>query len=247
MKVPWDIFWESKPWSGKVGLLDDERDALSMPMQRDAMRAGRIPDLNTDDAGDHREGRQRPLAAHRHLQHQGRRSPTTRRCRRPRPGSTTRGRATCSAQSLYYLPKGTKPDVLSFWGPDTNGVVQNDLLWVVCEVEEAGARARVPELPARREERVRQLRAVQRLHAAAEHDRRRVAGQEGPDPEEPRARRSCGPTSSRTTRSCSRSASPAPSSGRTPGRSSRPAEWSPLDLARARRSLASSGSRSSSS
>ena len=33
--------------------------------------------------------------------------------------------------ALYYLPKGTKPDVLSFWGPDKNGVVQNDLLWVL--------------------------------------------------------------------------------------------------------------------
>ena len=40
MKVPWDIFWESEPWTGKVGILDDERDALAMPMQRDAMREG---------------------------------------------------------------------------------------------------------------------------------------------------------------------------------------------------------------
>jgi spermidine/putrescine transport system substrate-binding protein len=32
---------------------------------------------------------------------------------------------------LYYLPKGTKGDVLSFWGPDKNGVVQNDTLWVL--------------------------------------------------------------------------------------------------------------------
>jgi spermidine/putrescine-binding protein len=31
---------------------------------------------------------------------------------------------------LYYLPDGTKPDVLSFWGPDRNGVVQNDFLWI---------------------------------------------------------------------------------------------------------------------
>ena len=35
------------------------------------------------------------------------------------------------AAVLYYLPKGTKPDVISFWGPDQGGVVQNDLLWVV--------------------------------------------------------------------------------------------------------------------
>ena len=49
MKVPWDIFWESRPWTGKVGLLDDERDAPRMPMQRDAMREGHDPDLNTED------------------------------------------------------------------------------------------------------------------------------------------------------------------------------------------------------
>ena len=41
------------------------------------------------------------------------------------------------------------------------------------QVQEAGARARVPQLHARQEERLRQLRAVQRLLAAAEHDRRR--------------------------------------------------------------------------
>ncbi len=49
MKVPWDIFWESQPYKGKVGILDDKRDALAMPMQRDAMRTGRRPDLNTED------------------------------------------------------------------------------------------------------------------------------------------------------------------------------------------------------
>ena len=47
MKVPWDIFWESKAWKGKVGILDDERDALAMPMQRDAMRVGRHRPIST--------------------------------------------------------------------------------------------------------------------------------------------------------------------------------------------------------
>src|SRR5581483_3955745 len=50
MDVPWDIFWHSQPYRGHVGLLDDKRDGLSMPMQRDAMRAGVRPDLNTEDA-----------------------------------------------------------------------------------------------------------------------------------------------------------------------------------------------------
>jgi spermidine/putrescine transport system substrate-binding protein len=130
MKVPWDIFWESKPWSGKVGILDDERDALSMPMQRDAMRAGRIPDLNTEDpAIIAKAGKDlsqltgisnikvditdyQTLPEAKSWLHQA-------------------WSGDMLGAVLYYLPKGVKPDVISFWGPDTGGVVQNDLLWVV--------------------------------------------------------------------------------------------------------------------
>ena len=32
--------------------------------------------------------------------------------------------------AFYYMPKGVKPDVLSFWGPEQNGVVQNDFLCI---------------------------------------------------------------------------------------------------------------------
>jgi len=32
--------------------------------------------------------------------------------------------------AFYYLPKGVKADVLSFWGPEQNGVVQNDFFCV---------------------------------------------------------------------------------------------------------------------
>ena len=32
--------------------------------------------------------------------------------------------------AFYYMPKGVKPDVLSFWGPDSNGVVQNDFFCI---------------------------------------------------------------------------------------------------------------------
>ncbi len=43
MDVPWDIFWKAQAYRGKVGILDDRRDALSMPMQRDALRRGPGP------------------------------------------------------------------------------------------------------------------------------------------------------------------------------------------------------------
>jgi spermidine/putrescine-binding protein len=32
--------------------------------------------------------------------------------------------------AFYYLPKGVPPSVLSFWGPDQNGVVQNDFFCI---------------------------------------------------------------------------------------------------------------------
>ena len=32
--------------------------------------------------------------------------------------------------AFYYMPKGVSPDVLSYWSPDANGVVQNDFLFV---------------------------------------------------------------------------------------------------------------------
>ena len=130
MKVPWDIFWESQDWKGKVGLLDDERDALSMPMQRDAMRSGTTPDLNTDDAAI-------IAKAGRDLQQ------LTNICNikvtitdyQTLPEAKSWLHHSWSGDlvsaALYYLPKNTKPEVLSFWGPDKNGVVQNDTFWIL--------------------------------------------------------------------------------------------------------------------
>jgi spermidine/putrescine transport system substrate-binding protein len=36
---------------------------------------------------------------------------------------------------FYYLPEGTPPEVLSFWGPESGGVVQNDFLFVTRAAE----------------------------------------------------------------------------------------------------------------
>jgi spermidine/putrescine transport system substrate-binding protein len=130
MKVPWDIFWESRQWSGKVGLLDDDRDALAMPMQRDAMRRGVVPDLNTDDpAIIAKAGRDlAQLTSICNIK-------VTITDYQTLPEAKTWLHHSWSGDligaALYYLPKGTKPGVLSFWGPSTNGVVQNDLLLVM--------------------------------------------------------------------------------------------------------------------
>jgi spermidine/putrescine transport system substrate-binding protein len=130
MKVPWDIFWESKPWTGKVGILDDERDSLAMPMQRDAMHKGVIPDLNTEDptiiakAGD-------DLSQLTNISNIKVDITDYQTLPEAKSWLHHAWSGDMLAAVLYYLPKGTKPDVISFWGPDTGGVVQNDLLWVV--------------------------------------------------------------------------------------------------------------------
>ena len=172
-----------RPYRGKVGLLDDKRDALSMPMQRDAMHAGVRPDLNTEDpaivakAGTDLE----QLTSICNIK-------VTITDYQTLPEAKTWLHHSWSGDivgaAIYYMPKGVKPDVLSFWAPDKNGVVQNDFLCIGRSTKKPGAGARLPRLHARREERLRQLRPAERLHPAAEADRRRAPDQAGPDPED---------------------------------------------------------------
>ena len=71
MDVPWDIFWHAQAYRGKVGILDDRRDALSMPMQRDAMQQGDAARPQHRGRGRRQQGPERPLRAQRHLQPEG--------------------------------------------------------------------------------------------------------------------------------------------------------------------------------
>ena len=125
MDVPWDIFWQAQAYRGQVGILDDRRDALSMPMQRDAMHNGVRPDLNTEDPTVITKAQKdlsqlssicNPKVAITDYQ--------------TLPEGKTVLHHSWSGDLLggafYYMPKGVKPDVLSFWGPSENGVVQND-------------------------------------------------------------------------------------------------------------------------
>jgi len=129
MPVPWDIFWHAQAYRGQVGILDDKRDALSMPMQRDAMRTGVRPDLNTEDAAviSHAERELAQLGAICNPK-------VTITDYQTLPEGKTVLHHSWSGDLLsaafYYLPKGVKADVLSFWGPQQNGVVQNDFLCI---------------------------------------------------------------------------------------------------------------------
>ena len=169
MDVPWDIFWHAQAYRGKVGILDDRRDALSMPMQRDAMRKGARPDLNTEDEDVvDRRPQSELVRAQRASATRRSRSPTTRRCPRARRCCTTPGRATCSSAAFYYLPKGVNARRALVLGAGAERRRAERLLLHRAHGEAPGARARVHQLHARREERVRQLRQLHRLHAAAE-------------------------------------------------------------------------------
>jgi spermidine/putrescine transport system substrate-binding protein len=129
MDVPWDIFWKSQAYRGKVGLLDDKRDGLSMPMQRDAMRAGERADLNTEDSAI-------VAKAGRDLEQ------LTGICNikvtitdyQTLPEGKTVLHHSWSGDligaAIYYLPPKVSPEVLSFWSPDRDGVVQNDFFCI---------------------------------------------------------------------------------------------------------------------
>ena len=129
MDVPWDIFWHSQPYRGRVGVLDDKRDALSMPMQRVAMHKGIAPDLNTEDRGliDSAERELSQLNGICNVK-------VTITDYQTLPEGKTVLHHSWSGDLLsgafYYMPKGVKPDVLSYWGPPSNGVVQNDFLCI---------------------------------------------------------------------------------------------------------------------
>lgn len=129
MDVPWDVFWHSSAYRGRVGVLDDKRDALSMPLQRDAMRSGVRPDLNTEDP------KLISQAEHELAELNGICNvKVTITDYQTLPEAKTVLHQSWSGDVLsgafYYMPKGVKPDVLSFWAPSTNGVVQNDFLCI---------------------------------------------------------------------------------------------------------------------
>jgi spermidine/putrescine transport system substrate-binding protein len=127
--VPWDIFWHSEAYKGKVGLLDDYRDGLSMPMQREGLRQGRIPDLNTEDA----TIIQAAGAALEELSQIANIKVAITDYQTLPEGKTVLHHSWSGdlvSAALYYLPEGTPADVLSFWGPTKGGVVQNDFFCI---------------------------------------------------------------------------------------------------------------------
>ena len=109
MDVPWDIFWHAQAYRGKVGILDDRRDALSMPMQRDAMQKGTSGPTSTPRTPTSSRRRRAISPSSAASATRRSRSPTTRRCPRARPCCTTRGRETCSRPRSTTCRRASRP------------------------------------------------------------------------------------------------------------------------------------------
>ena len=120
-----------------------------MPMQRDAMRTGRRPDLNTEDqkivakAGKDL-GQLTDIANVKVAITDYQTLPEGKTWLHQSWSGDLLGAA------FYYMPKGVPPSVLSYWSPDENGVVQNDFFCIGRTAKNPALAHRVHQLHARR-------------------------------------------------------------------------------------------------
>src|SRR6476660_4082230 len=107
MDQPWDIFWESQAYKGKVALLSENRETIGMAL----LRKGNT-DINTEDSA---------LVNSAVCDLQDQTVPE---------GSSWLNQAWSGdmiAGYIYYLPKGTPASALAFWKPPRGeGPIQND-------------------------------------------------------------------------------------------------------------------------
>ena len=214
-----------RPTAARSAILDDRRDALSMPMQRDAMRTRRPARPQHRGPGGRRQGAARPRRSSARSATRRSRSPTTRRCPRARRCCTSRGRATCSAPPSTTCRRASRRPCSRSGGPEPERRRPERLLLHRARRRRA-RRSRTSSSTSCSTRRTPTTNFVnftgytppqKNIDAEALIKR-------GADPEDARRRRSSGPTSSPPTRSCCSSASRAQRSGTTPGRSSRPAD-----------------------
>ena len=118
----WNMPWQGAQYKGKVAVLDDYRETISLAL----LRAGNL-DLNTTSTAQI-QAAGRALQQLSALTTCGSTTTTTPTCRPGRRGFTSRGRATWRCPT-EYLPKGTSVDTIGYWfPPDRKGPVANDLM-----------------------------------------------------------------------------------------------------------------------
>jgi spermidine/putrescine transport system substrate-binding protein len=126
MPQPWDIFWDSGAYKGKVALLSEERETIGMAL----LRKG-ILDINTEDPQliDQAVADLKELYGICNIKVGDIQYQTI-------PEGTSWLNQAWSgdmiAGYIYYLPKGTPPTALGYWKADKGKVpVQNDC-WSIC-------------------------------------------------------------------------------------------------------------------
>jgi spermidine/putrescine transport system substrate-binding protein len=126
MSQPWDIFWQSQAYSGKVALLSEDRETIAMAL----LRRG-ITDINTEDPKKINQA----VADLKQLY-----SICNIKVGDSQYQTIPEGTAWLNqgwsgdaiAGYIYYLPKGTPGKVLSYWKAAKGKVpVQNDC-WSIC-------------------------------------------------------------------------------------------------------------------
>ncbi len=121
---PYDIFWDSKPYAGKVAILDDQREALGMTLLR-----RHIYDINTEDPklinrAEKDLSQLTSLANVKVNVNDYTDIPS---------GATYISQAWSGdmATANQYLPKGVPASVLGYWSPHKNAETQNDMITVL--------------------------------------------------------------------------------------------------------------------
>ncbi len=121
---PYDIFWDARAYSGKVAILDDEREALAMALLRRHER-----DVNTESPKLVNQA-QKDLSQLTTLVNV--KTNTSDYTDLP-AGKTwlTQAWSGDMAGAPSYMPKGTPITVVGYWRPQQNAVVGSDMITVL--------------------------------------------------------------------------------------------------------------------
>jgi spermidine/putrescine transport system substrate-binding protein len=121
MTQPWDIFWESSAYKGKVALLSEQRETIAMAL----LRKGHL-DINTEDP----KLIDQAVADLKQLYDVCNIKVGDVQYQTVPEGTSWLNQAWSGdmiAAYIYYLPKGTPASVLSYWKADKGKVpIQND-------------------------------------------------------------------------------------------------------------------------
>ncbi len=117
----WDMPWQASAYKGKVAVLDDDREGISLAL----LKAG-IFDLNTTNTKQIQAAARRFSSSRRWSTCEST-TMTTPTSRMERPGFTRRGRATCHPRLRMWVRSQLKD--VGYWFPsDHRGPVANDLM-----------------------------------------------------------------------------------------------------------------------